>query len=124
MRAIAAVVLVLVLPLPLAAAPPTRAVLRLEATAPLTVRGTGFAARESVTLTVTGARARGAIVVRAKKNGTLTGRFPRIRVVRCTAFTVRAVGFAGSRAILVVRGCRNAEGPPERALEYQPNRPD
>ena len=117
MRAIAAVVLVLVLALPTAAAPPTRALLELRATAPLTVRGTGFAPRETVTLTVVGPRVRGAIVARAKRNGTLTGRFPRIRIGRCAAFTVRAVGFAGSRAILVVPGCRNAEGPPERALE-------
>ena len=106
MRTIGAAVLVLVLALPTAAAPPTRALLELRATAPLTVRGTGFAPRETVTLTVVGPRVRGAVVARATGNGTLTGRFARIRITRCAAFTVRAVGFAGSRASLVVRGCR------------------
>jgi hypothetical protein len=117
MRAAAAALLVLVLALPAAGAPPRRAALQLQATAPVTVRATGFGAREPVVLTLAAGRVRGTSVVRASARGAFTARFQRVRLGRCAEFTVRAVGRQGSRAILQVSpACKTRKGPPKRAL--------
>jgi len=117
MRSAAAALLVLVLALPAAGAPPRRAALQLQATAPVSVRGTGFGAREQVALTLVAGRVRGASTVRAKANGAFVARFQRARLGRCAEFTVRAVGRRGSRAILQVSpACERRKGPPKRAL--------
>ena len=116
MRAAAAAVLVLVLAFPASGAPPRRAALQLQSTAPVTVRGSGFGAAERVTLTLAAGRVRGTTTVGAKRSGSFSARFGRVRLDRCTEFTVRAVGRQGSRAILQVSpACTTRKGLPKRA---------
>lgn len=105
MRVAAAVVLVLVLALPAAAAQRQRATLKLEALAPLAVKGRAFGPGERVALTATAPSAQKMLSVVAHRNGSFTAGFG-LRLGPCTAFTVRAVGLRGSRAILQVEpGC-------------------
>jgi hypothetical protein len=105
MRTAAAVVLVLVLALPAAAALPRRATLQLEALAPLVVEGRAFGRGERVGLTASGPSVQRMMSVVARRNGSFTARFV-LRLGPCAAFTVRAVGARGSRAILQVEpGC-------------------
>jgi hypothetical protein len=107
---------VLVLALPAGAARPQRAELRLRSTAPLVVSGAAFGPGETVVLTLRAASLTRALVARAKRNGAFTARF-RIRVDRCSPFTVRAVGTRGSRAVLrATSPCKQEKGPPKRAL--------
>lgn len=101
MRAVAAALLALVFALPAAGAEPRRASLQLQSIAPLTVRGQGFGAREPVVLTLLAPRLRRSIAVRATSKGRLKGQY-KLRLGRCTTFTVRATGLRGSRAILQV----------------------
>lgn len=91
--------------------------LMLESPAPLTVTGRDFGARETVLLTYLATDGSSKLIgVRATRLGRFRGTF-RLRVGRCDSFTVRAIGTAGSRAILQVeRSCApGAEGPPARA---------
>lgn len=121
MRAAAAALLVLVLALPAPGAQPRRAALQLQSISPVTVRGSGFGAAEQVTLTLSAGRVRAATTVGAKRNGSFTARFAKVRLDRCTEFTVRAVGRRGSRAILQVSpACKTRKGPPKRALRRRP----
>ena len=55
--------------------------------------------------------------VRAKRDGSFQASFD-LRLDRCTAFTVRAAGARGSRAVLQVEpACKQkGKGPPKRAL--------
>lgn len=112
--------LALVVALPAAAQPdalaPKRAALKLESTAPLVISGRSFAAREPVVLIYFDADGSSRVVtVRATRKGTFRARFP-IRLGRCDAFTVRATGARGSRAVLQVeRRCEKAKGPPKQA---------
>ena len=120
MRVAVTVVLMLGLGLPASAAPGLkRPSLRLASTAPLVVGGSGFGAREPVLLTYTaddlGRRVLG---VRASREGSFRARFE-LRLDRCAAFTVRAAGVRGSRAVLQVEPACDAgekpKGPPKRA---------
>ncbi len=106
MRAAAAAVLVLLLALPAGAAQPRRATLKLKALAPLVVEGRSFAARERVALWASASNAQRTRLAVASRNGAFTVRFD-LRLGRCTALTVRAVGTRGSRSILQVEpGCK------------------
>lgn len=121
MRAAAAALLVLVLAFPASGAPPRRAALQLQSIAPVTVRGSAFGAAERVTLTLSAGRVRATTTAAARRNGSFTARFARVRLDRCTEFTVRAVGRRGSRAILQVSpACTQRKGPPKRALPVLP----
>ena len=113
----AAAVLVLVLALPALGASPRRASLKIESIAPLVVTGTHFGAREPVILSFLAANlTRRAIGVRAKRNGSFRASFG-LRLDRCAAFTVRAAGIRGSRAVLQVDpACKKGKGPPKRGL--------
>jgi hypothetical protein len=93
---------------PAAAAPPPPS-LTLVRTAPLTVRGSGFAPLERVRLT---APATGASV-RASSSGAFTAALPGARVSRCSALVVRAVGAGGSTALLKLPrpACMDAKSP-------------
>jgi hypothetical protein len=123
MRVAAAAVLTLVLALPAPAAPaPKHASLQLEKTAPLVVRGTYFGTREPVLLTYTAADlTRRVVGVRAKRDGSFRATFP-LRLDRCAAFTVRAAGLRGTRAVLQVEpACEEKrKGPPKRAPAVPP----
>jgi hypothetical protein len=118
MRVAVTAALMLVLALPAPAAPgPSRASLKLTSTTPLVVGGTGFGAREPVLLTYTAADlTRRVLGVRADRSGAFRARFE-LRLDRCAAFTVRAAGTRGSRAVLqVVPACeKKPKGPPKRA---------
>jgi hypothetical protein len=126
MRIAAAAVLTLVLALPAPAAPaPKRASLQLESTAPLVVRGKHFGMRESVLLTYTAAGLTPRVVtVRATRDGSFRATFP-LRLDRCAAFTVRAAGLRGTRAVLQVDpACEEKRGgPPKRAPAVPPKPP-
>lgn len=103
--AAAVVVLVLVLALPAGAAQPRRATLKLVALAPLVVEARGFGKREHVVLTASASASRRLLIVVARRDGSFTARFD-LRLGKCAAITVRAVGARGSRAILQVEpGC-------------------
>ena len=125
MRIAAAAVLTLVLALPAPAAPaPKRASLQLEKTAPLVVTGTHFGTREPVLLTYTAADlTRRVVGVRAKRDGSFRATFP-LRLDRCAAFTVRAAGLRGTRAVLQVVPCdAKRRDPPKRAPAVPPKPP-
>jgi len=111
MRAAAAALVVLILALPSWGAQPRHASLQLAQRAPLTVDGRSFSRRESVTLTAAATGAVRTVLVRASKNGRFRTRFD-LRLTRCSAFVVRAVGALGSRAILQVEpGCKQGARP-------------
>ena len=116
MRAAAAAVLVLVLALPAVAAPPKRAALKLESRSPLVVSGKHFGTREPVILTYLASDlTRRVRAVRSTRAGSFRRAFD-VRVGRCDAFTVRAVGLHGSRAVLQVDPrCKKRGGPSQRA---------
>ena len=103
--------LVLVLALPALGAQPRRASLQLVSTEPVVVLGRGFTAREPVLLTATAGSIRRIVPLIARRNGTFTARFKRLRLGRCAQVTILAVGTRGSRAILQVEpGCRSPRG--------------
>jgi hypothetical protein len=85
-----------------AAAKPT---LQATSIAPLTIRGTGFKAGETVRAILTRNRARFVHVVHAGSGGSFTARFPLVAVEPCRTLTVRAVGSKGSTARYAYR-CR------------------
>lgn len=105
MRAAAAALLALVLALPAWGAEPRRATLKLKDLRPLVVEGRGFRPRERVVVTASLLPLRRTLVLAADREGRFKGGF-RLRPGRCAEVTVRAVGVAGSRAILQVEpGC-------------------
>ena len=116
MRAVVAAVLVLVIALPAMAASPRRAALTLESLAPLVVTGKHFGDREPVILTYLAADlTRRVSAVRSTRRGSFRSTFG-FRVERCDAFTVRAIGLHGSRAVLQVDpSCKKRGGPSKRA---------
>ncbi len=118
MRAAVVVVLALVLTVPAAGGPaPRRASLQLTSLAPLVVGGKHFGAREPVLVNYFGTgQVRRVEGVRAKRSGDFSVSFD-LRLDRCSAFTVRAAGLRGSRAVLQVEpACeRQRKGPPKRA---------
>ena len=117
MRVAAVALLMLVLTVPAhGAAPPRRAALKLESTSPLVISGKHFGAREPVLLTYqTPEPDRRVVGVRAKRDGSFRATFD-LRLDRCAAFTVRAAGVRGTRAVLQVEpACKKGKGPPKRA---------
>jgi hypothetical protein len=81
------------------AAGPSSAHLALVRAQPLTVRGTGFHARERVRLVLGRASAGTAARARATAAGAFTAVVPG-RLQRCAGVTVTAIGDHGSRATL------------------------
>ena len=75
------------------------AALRVASFAPLTIRGNGFHARESVRVDLAGvATARRRVV--ASATGSLSARFESVAATRCDLIRAVAVGSRGSRAEL------------------------
>jgi hypothetical protein len=116
LRATAAAVLALVLALPAVAAPPRRAALQLESLAPLAISGRNFGAREPVILHYVAADlSRRVAGVRSTRKGSFRYDFG-LDVGRCEAFTIRAVGLRGSRAVLQVSPmCKKRGGQQKQA---------
>jgi hypothetical protein len=83
----------LILAGPAAAAPPTLRIVELH---PLVVAGKGFGASEQVRLAISGGN--GERVVAADANGAFVARLGPVRMLRCAAFAVIAVGDDGSHA--------------------------
>lgn len=97
--------------------------LMLESPAPLTVTGRDFGARETVLLTYLATNGSSKLIgVRATRLGRFRGTF-RLRVDRCDSFTVRAIGTAGSRAILQVERSCAEKGAPGRPRGDKPKKP-
>ena len=99
------------------ASSPRRASLKLGTIAPLTIVGMQFGAREPVVVTYLAAdETTRRVGVRAKRDGSFQASFD-LRLDRCAAFTVRAAGARGSRAVLQVDpACKQkGKGPPKRA---------
>lgn len=110
MRRLAALAVVAaVLAAPAAQAAATRApAVRLTAVAPVTIRGTGFAALERVSVALTRNGRTTLRRTRASRRGTFTVRFGLLALEPCRGtIVVRATGFCGSRAALR-RPCRSA----------------
>ena len=120
---VAVAVLMLVLAVPAEGASlQRRASLRLESLAPLTVSGTQFGARELLVVTYLGSdQIPRPVGARSNRNGRFEAAFD-LRLDRCAAFTVRAAGSRGSRAVLQVEpACeRKRKGPPKRAPALPP----
>jgi hypothetical protein len=116
--AAAAVLAALVVVLPASGGQaPRRPALQLVSLAPLAVTGRNFAPRETALVTYQAVDGSSRLVsARATRSGRFRAVF-RLRVGRCDSFTVRAIGTAGSRAILQVeRNCDGRRrGPPKRA---------
>ena len=116
--AASAVLMMLVLAIPAqGASSPRRASLKLGTVAPLTIVGMQFGAREPVVVTYLAAdETTRRVGVRAKRDGSFEASFD-LRLDRCAAFTVRAAGARGSRAVLQVDpACKQkGKGPPKRA---------
>src|SRR5262245_15736519 len=72
--------------------------LRATSIAPLTIRGTGFKAGETIRAILTRNQARFVHVVHAGPGGSFTARFPLVAVEPCRTLTVVAVGSKGSTA--------------------------
>jgi hypothetical protein len=71
---------------------------------PLTVRGSSFKARERVTVSVDiGPTQRGALRLRATRQGGFVAAFRSVPLVRCHPLTIRALGVQGSRAVRQVQ---------------------
>ena len=122
---VAVAVLMLVLAVPAQGASQRRASLKLESLAPLVVRGTQFGFRERVVVTYVGSdQFTRTVGASSSRNGRFEASFD-VRVDRCTAFTVRASGTRGSRAVLQVEpACdKKRKGPPERAHAIPPKPP-
>ena len=112
MRAAAAVGIALVLALPAWGAQPRRASLELRSTDPVVVLGRGFASREPVLVTAKSGKTQRIVPLVARRNGTFTARFKKLRLGPCAPLTIRAIGTRGSRAILQVEpGCESPRGP-------------
>ena len=93
-----------------ATAAAAKATVRIVKLSPLTIRGAGFKPAERVTLTLS-AGAAGTAKGTASAAGTLTVVFPRAKVTACTAYTLRAVGAAGTRVTFkrtVTASCKPA----------------
>jgi hypothetical protein len=121
MRVAVAAVLMLVLAIPAhGASSPRRAALKLGSIAPLVVSGKQFGAREPVIVTYVAADlTTRRVSVRAKPDGSFAASFD-LHLNRCAAFTVRATGARGSRAVLQVEpACKQkGRGPPKRAPAF------
>lgn len=83
--------------------------LRIVATAPLSLRGNGFMARERVSLGVTLGQTTVRRLVTTTAGGSFTTVFTKLRLNRCKPLRVEAVGAKGDRAsfALEVLECPN-----------------
>src|SRR6266498_1017255 len=86
-----------------AAAASARAKLKITDATPMTIRGTAFHRHERVRITVQQPKAISTRRVRATVAGTFVASFPNVKVRRCQAWSVTAVGSRGSHATLVRR---------------------
>ncbi len=87
-----------------------KATLKIVKLNPLTIRGSGFKPAERVTLTLS-AGATGTVRGTATAAGTITVSFPKAKVTACTAYTLRAVGAAGTKVTFkrtVAASCKPA----------------
>jgi hypothetical protein len=87
-----------------------KATLRVVKLSPLTIRGTGFKPAEHVKVALS-AGASGTVRGTATAAGTLTVAFPKAKVTACTAYTLRAVGAAGTKVTFkrtVTASCKPA----------------
>ena len=93
-----------------ATAAPAKATLKVVKLKPLTIRGSGFKPVERVTVTLS-AGAAGTAKGTATAAGVLTVSVPKVKVTACTAYTLRAVGSAGTRVTFkrtVATSCKPA----------------
>jgi hypothetical protein len=86
--------------------------LRLTDTVPLTVRGTGFHARERVTVVATVGAATRRKSLTASATGSFVARFTLLRANACPGYSVRSWGNQGSRAALKPRPAQCPPPPP------------
>jgi hypothetical protein len=92
---------------PAAAAKATVKIVKLS---PLTIRGAGFKPAERVTVTLS-AGAAGSARATATAAGVVTVSLPKAKVTACTAYTLRAVGSAGTKVTFkrtVAASCKPA----------------
>jgi hypothetical protein len=88
----------------------TKATVRIVKLSPLTIRGTGFKPAERVTVTLSAGAAGSARGI-ATAAGTVTVTIPKAKVTACTAYTLRAVGAAGTKVTFkrtVAASCKPA----------------
>jgi hypothetical protein len=95
------VVLVAALVATAASAATSRARVQMTSTAPVSVRGTSFYARERVTVTVSASSARTKVVT-ANARGAFRATFLHFAIGRCVPYFVQAKGNKGSFATLRV----------------------
>ncbi|MDX6517547.1 MAG: hypothetical protein QOF50_393 [Gaiellaceae bacterium] len=93
----------------------TTARLQLVDAVPLTVRGTGFGAREQVTVVATVEGTTRRKVLTASASGRFLARFARLRATSCPGYFVRATGNHGGRATLKPRPAECPPPPPPLA---------
>jgi hypothetical protein len=88
----------------------TKATVKILKLSPLTIRGSGFKPTERVTVTLS-AGATGTARGTATAAGIVTVSFPKAKVTACTAYTLRAVGAAGTKVTFkrtVTASCKPA----------------
>jgi hypothetical protein len=88
----------------------TKATVKIVKLSPLTIRGSGFKPTERVTVTLS-AGAAGTARGTATAAGIVTVSLPKAKVTACTAYTLRAVGSAGTRVTFkrtVATSCKPA----------------
>ena len=93
-----------------APAAPAKATVKIVKLNPLTIRGAGFKPTERVTVTLS-AGAVGSARGTATAAGIVTITIPKAKVTACTAYTLRAVGAAGTRVTFkrtVAASCKPA----------------
>jgi hypothetical protein len=88
----------------------TKATVKIVKLNPLTIRGSGFKPTERVTVTLS-AGAAGTARATATAAGIVTVSLPKAKVTACTAYTLRAVGSAGTKVTFkrtVAASCKPA----------------
>ena len=122
MKTIAFLVTLTVVVLPAQAASTRTARVRVLDTTPFTVHGTGFVARERVTVSVL-VNTRRAHMVSANSAGTFKTTFPALKLESCVGYEVQARGSRGSSAIWnVIPECPNGEPEPLMPLDPIPGK--
>jgi hypothetical protein len=101
------------------AAPARTARVAVTDTAPFTVHGTKFLAKERVSVTVSVNQA-WTHRVTAGSTGGFTTQFPRLSLNRCAAYVVRASGSRGSVAVLKVIPACAPDSPPAELYPLDP----
>ena len=122
MKTLAFLAALAVVVLPAQAASTRTARVRVPDTTPFTVHGTGFVARERVTVSVL-VNTRRAHMVSANSAGTFKTTFPALKLESCVGYEVQARGSRGSRAIWnVIPECPNGEPEPLMPLDPIPGK--